>query len=426
MENLIENHIINFTHILRSAGLTLGISEIIDALRVMTLLDMTDRDQLYRGLSSVLVKSEHDAAIFDEAFNSYFVSRTEKDRQMTEYMEKKRDMEEAKEDFVFKEKPLDMSERDLETYGAMSEEERQKIRDFIQKTNDGTNVTESLKPILEQSLKSALQRKRDMMSSEQLVPIETTGVDEWDAVLYDMARNQEHKDLLMKNIADIKEEEMKEAVVLIRRLARHLATRIGRRYKSSSGRQVVDVRRSIRSSLRYGGALMELKYKNKRIQKPNIILIADVSGSMFKYSGFLLELMFGLSAVLPNMKSFVFAEHLKKLDLKQFSIESFSKSEEIGDGTNLNNSLLEFLKDYDRILTRKTVLILLSDTKTVQYLKTADKLKYIGGKVKEILWLNPVSAEDWTRYVQTLAFLPYVTMYEASSIRKLSRALRNI
>lgn len=426
MENLIENHVINFIHILRSAGLALGISEIIDALRVMALLDMTDRDQMYRGLSSVLVKSEHDAVIFDEAFNAYFVPQTVKDQQMTQYMDKKQDMEEIKEDFVFKEQPLDMSDRDLETYGAMSEEERQKIRDFIQKTNDGVNVTESMKPMLEQSLKSALQRKRDMMGSEQIIPIETTGNDAWDAVLYDMARKQGNKDLLLKNIADIKEEEMKEAVVLIRRLARYLATRIGRRYKSSSGRQIVDVRRSIRGSLRYGGALIDLKHKRKRIQKPKVILLTDISGSMLKYSGFLLELMYGLSAVLPNIRGFVFAEHLEKLDLKKFQMERLGKSDEIGEGTNLYNSLLEFLTDYDRILDRKTVLIILSDTKTMQYLKAAEKLKYISGKVKKILWLNPVSAEDWNRYVQTLAFMPYVSMYEASSIRKLTRALKDI
>jgi hypothetical protein len=219
MENLIENHIISFIHILRNAGLSLGISEIIDALRVMNLLDMTDRDQMYRGLSSVLVKSEHDAVIFDEAFSTYFVPQNVKNEQLSQYMDKKRDMEESKEDFVFKEQPLEMSDKDLETYGAMSEDERQKIRDFIQKTNNGVNVTELMKPMLEQSLKSALQRKRDMMGSEQIIPIESTGVDEWDAVLYDMARNQENKDLLLKNIADIQEEEMKEAVLLIRRLA---------------------------------------------------------------------------------------------------------------------------------------------------------------------------------------------------------------
>jgi hypothetical protein len=241
-----------------------------------------------------------------------------------------------------------------------------------------------------------------------------------------MARNQENKDLLLKNIADIQEEEMKEAVLLIRRLARHLATHIGRRYKSSSGRQIVDVRRSMRSSLRYGGILLDLKYKKKRIQKPKVILVTDISGSMMKYSSFLLELMYGLSAVLPNILGFVFAEHLKKLDLKDFHWESFRKDEKIGEGTNLYNSLLEFLADYDRILDRKTVLIVLSDTKTIQYMKAAEKLKYISQKVRKIVWLNPVSAEDWNRYVQTLAFMPFVSMYESSSIRKLTRALKDI
>ena len=426
MDNYIENHIITFTHILRNAGLSLGISEILDALTVLSLLDITDREQVYRGLSSVLVKSEHDAEIFDNAFNAFFVPAAQRGAQMDQYMEKKQELDELKEDFQFKEQPLELSEKDLETYGAMPESDRQKIRDFIEKTNTGKNVTETLRPMLEQAIKSALQRQRDLMGNEQIIPIETTGVDEWDSVLYDMARNKESNDLLMKNIADIKEEEMKEAVILIRRLARHIATRIGRRYKSSSGRKIVDVRRSIRGSLRYGGTMMELKYKKKRIQKPNLILITDVSGSMLKYSGFLLELMYGLSAVLPNIRGFLFAEHLERLNLKRFDIENFQKSEGIGDGTNLYNSLLEFLADYDRILNRKTVLIILSDTKTMHYLKAAEQLKYIKGKLKDILWLNPIPAEDWERYVQTLAFLPHVSMYEASSIRKLSRALKDI
>ena len=73
--------------------------------------------------------------------------------------------------------------------------------------------------------------------------------------------------------------------------------------KSSAGRKIVDVRRSLRSGLRYGGVLMDLKYKRRRIQKPNVILLTDISGSMLKYSGFLLEMMMGLSAVLPNIRS---------------------------------------------------------------------------------------------------------------------------
>ncbi len=426
MERYIENHIVTFIHILRNAGLRLGISEIFDAMKVLAVLDMTDRDQVYRGLFAVLVKSRHDEEIFDRAFHAYFVPEEQRLSQMAQFFAERRERDALKEDLVFKDQPMDVSEQDMETYGAISEEDRQKVRDFLSRANNGVNVTEALKPVIEQQIHSILQRHRDVMGFTQIAPLETTGVDEWDAILYDMSRQQGEPDLLMKNIADIKEDEIQDAVVLLRQLARKLATRIGRRYKSSAGRKIVDVRRSLRSGLRYGGVLMDLKYKRRRIQKPNVILLTDISGSMLKYSGFLLEMMMGLSAVLPNIRSYVFAERLQRLDLKTFDIDTFAKDHELGDGTNIHNSLLAFLTECDRILNRKTVLIILSDTKTVEYREAAEQLRYISGKVKEILWLNPLPAEEWLRFVQTKAFLPWVTMVEASSIQSLTRALKDI
>ena len=149
-------------------------------------------------------------------------------------------------------------------------------------------MTPDHKTMVEQQLQGVLQRQRDKMWQQQIMPLETTGVEEWDAILYDMNRNRDDEELLLKNIGEIREEEMQEAVVLIRQLARKIATRIGRRYRNSSGRKTVDVRKSIRGALRYGGVLMQLKYKRRRVQKPQVILIADVSGSMLKYSSFLL------------------------------------------------------------------------------------------------------------------------------------------
>lgn len=426
MDDYIENHIITFIHILRNSGLNIGISEIMDSLKVLSVLDLTDRDQVYCGLASVLAKSDHDARVFDEAFHSFFVPEEIRMEQMAQYMAKQQEREEIKEDLKFQEQPLDVSEKDMDTYASLSEQQRKRIKDFLDKASAGANMTPDHKPMIEQQLQSVLQRQRDKMWQQQIMPLETTGVEAWDAVLYDMQQQRDGEELLLKNIGEIKEEEMKEAVVLIRSLARKIATRIGRRYRNSSGRKVVDVRKSIRGALRYGGVLMQLKYKRKRVQKPQVILLADVSGSMLKYSSFLLELMFGLSAVLPNIRSYIFAERLKRLDLRTFDIDSFTQDSEVGDGTNLNNSLLEFWADCDKILNKKTVLIILSDTKTIEYQQAALQLSQISRRVKDILWLNPIHAEDWNRYVQTQAFLPYVSMVEASSIHNLTKALKDI
>ena len=422
----IERQIITFAHILRSAGVTLGISEIMEALEVLSVLDVTDRDQVYRGLSAVMAKSRRDERAFDEAFNAFFVPPQVRDAQMAQYFLRHQQVEQLREDFVFKEKPMDIDDEDIETYAAMSEEDRQKVRDFIRKADTGVNVTESLKPVIEQQVQSILRRQRDRISAPPPLPGEVTGVEEWDAILYNMAQQRFEQDLLLKDIADITDDEMKEAIVLIRQLARILANRIGRRYKNSSGRKTVDMRRSIRNGLRYGGVLMELKYKKYRIQKPTVVVITDISGSMLKYSTFLLELMFGLSAVLPKIRSYVFAERLKRVDMSRFDPDTFIRDSDLGNTTDFYASLLEFLAEYEKMLNKNTVLIILSDTKTIKYKEAAEKIGEIRRRVKDILWLNPMKTVEWGRFGQTRAFIPHVSMVEASTIDTLMKALKDL
>lgn len=426
MENYLENSIITFAHILRGAGVTIGTSEVQDALLALQAVDITDREQVFSALSAVLVKNKLDLETFTAAFNSYFVVLEEQEEKMGDYLHRKEEVESLKEELVFKEEPIELSQEDLDTYAAMPETGRERIKRFAEMTNDGYNVSERHREWLERSIHGALEFQRSQMDPQEIIPLETTGRDDWDAILYDMAKNRNTKELIFKDMMDISDDEMKEAVVIIRRLARLMATRIGRRYKRSSHREAVDVRRSIRSSLRYGGVMLDLKYRRKRLQKPSIILITDVSGSMVKYSRFLIQLMLGLSEVLPNMRGFAFADNLTKIDLRNFKAEDFGQIEGIGDGTNLNASLLEFLREYDKILNKRVVLIILSDTKSVEYQEAAAKLKYISSKVKEIIWLNPMAQGDWKRYIMVDAFRPYVTMHEASSFEKLTNALQHI
>ena len=126
------------------------------------------------------------------------------------------------------------------------------------------------------------------------------------------------------------------------------------------------------------------------------------------------------------MRGCAVADHRAKRDVRDFKAEDFGNIEGIGDGTNLNASLLEFLQDYDKILSKRVVLVILSDSKTVEYQEAAEKLKYISHKIKEVIWLNPMAQKDWQRYVMVDAFQPYVSMHEASSFEKLTHALKHI
>ncbi|MDO4542057.1 MAG: VWA domain-containing protein [Bacillota bacterium] len=428
MEKYLENNMVTFIHVLRNAGMAVGSSELLDSLQAASLVNMAKKEELYMALAAVLVKSPMDLPLFTAAFESYFVPQANREAQVEEFREHQEEVKNMQTDFIFKENPLELSQEDMDTYAAMPENERQKIRQFVKMTDTGYNVSERHKSWLERSIRGALDFYRTHTDQVELVPVEATGQEEIDSVLYDIARSIDSRQIISKDMQEITGAEVKDAIILIRRLARRLATRIGRRYKRSAKLESVDMRRSLRRSLRYGGVMIDLSYRRRRVQKPNIILIADVSGSMTKYSRFFIQLMLGLSEVLPNMRCFAFSDHLAKLDLRYFDPEAddFGQFDGLGDTTNLHTALSEFLTIHDKKLNKRTVVMILSDAKTLEYDATAELLRYIARKTKEILWLNPTDKDEWGRYPMVEAFLPYVSMHEAASIEKLTKALRHI
>ncbi len=426
MDNYLENHIVNFAHILRGAGVMVVTSEVLDALNALPHVDLRDKSQFEAALSSVMVKNRSDWPKFHQAFASYFVDDACRSDQMDTYSERKEEVATLKQDLSFRDNPLELTKDDIDIYASLPDDARKSIREFIIKTNEGINVEERHRPMLERAIRGALEYHRSRMNSQDIIPIETTGNEEWDAILYNMAKNRDNQEIIFKDMMEIQDDELREATVLIRNMARRLATRIGRRYKRSSKVHAVDIRNSMRQGLRYGGVLLNLKYRRQRVQKPNIVLITDISGSMLKYSRFLIQLMLGLKEVLPNMQGFAFAENLEKLNFRSFYPDDFGRLDGIGQGTNLNQSLREFMDKYRYLLTKRTVLIILSDTKSREYQEASLLLREIHGQVKEIIWLNPVAKHEWRRYPMTEAFREHATMYEAASFEDLARALKHI
>lgn len=425
MENYLENHVINFAHLLRQSGLNVGSSEIIDALYGLSLVDLTDRDQVYKALACLLIKSEGDQEVFRDAFAVYFAPLAEREGDVAAFQQRQDNVSTLREELTFLEAPLNLAQDYEDLYAALPAEYRQKILDFIAKTNEGHNVEMKHRKMLERNIEGALDFFRTRLSIDY-VPMEATGDPEMDAFLYEVRRRQQEEALLFKDMAKIGDDEINEMITLVHKLARRLATRLGRRYRQSSRATMVDVRRSLRSSTNYGGVLLALKYRRQRVHKPVIVLLLDVSGSMVKYSRFVTLFMRGLAEVLPHIHVFAFAEHLTPLDLRYYQSEELGSLREVGEGTNLNISLAEFEENYGALLHKRTVLVVVSDAKTLAYREAAAKIAALRPRIKDILWLNPMEQWQWADVQNLQAFLPYVAMYEASSLDKLARALRRL
>lgn len=230
---------------------------------------------------------------------------------------------------------------------------------------------------------------------------------------------------------EIAEHEIPQVTALIKRLASRLTTRISRRFRMTGRRKLIDIRKSIRRNMRYGGIMISLKYKTKKIHKPNIVIICDVSASMTKYVRFTLPLLFGLSSVVKNIESFIFATDLERVtdyfsrgsDFAKVTEELITNSSQMGQGTNLFIALSSLEEYHHQLLTPSTLLFLISDANTLAPQETAAQLSIISQRVKRILWLNTHPKERWPQNSALPLFSKYCAMFECYSLAHLTKIL---
>ena len=224
-----------------------------------------------------------------------------------------------------------------------------------------------------------------------------------------------------KNFSKFSHEELEEISRLARRIVRHLASKKSRRWQPVARGHRVNLRRSLRLSLKTGGELIELAYKNRRAKRTKLVVICDVSGSMDMYSRLLLQFVYGLQNSFAKVESFVFATSLSRitgelknktyrraLDRLAANVHGWSG------GTRIGASLAKFNVEWLRRIDRRTVVIILSDGWDTgdpeQLVAALSKLKDRAGRV---VWLNPLLSDSTyqplTRGMQVA--LPFVNVF---------------
>ncbi len=218
---------------------------------------------------------------------------------------------------------------------------------------------------------------------------------------------------------------------MIRKMARLLVNRISRRYRSSRSRRRFDLRSTIRYSIQYGGKPFLLKYKSRRVKKPQLLLLCDVSASMIRYTSFVLQFIYGINTVIKRIESFVFSEDLERItpyfqEGKDFdtTIETIVReSKEWGGGTSLDKAIQSLFAYHEEELNRNTIVIIVSDTRTIRHQDALKELERLQREVKEIIWLNTLPQEDWDKYSSVEVFQKIVAMYPCNTLADLEQVL---
>jgi len=201
------------------------------------------------------------------------------------------------------------------------------------------------------------------------------------------------------DLAKLTEMDADKLEEIARRLCRQMAIRLRRRMKESHGQGQINLRRTIRRSIGYGGEPLDLLRRSRAPKKQRLIVLLDVSGSMDKYSFFLLRFICALRENFRQLEAFVFSTSLKRISKSlQFNRLDFilNAVSDIADnwsgGTRIGECLHDFNEQYrKRMLNGSPLVLILSDgLDTGEADILSKELQYIQRRAKKIIWLNPL------------------------------------
>ena len=186
-------------------------------------------------------------------------------------------------------------------------------------------------------------------------------------------------------------------------LIRQIARRLRERYSKPRKRQRrghLDVRRTIRRNAAWGGVPFLTAWKRRHRDKPKIVAICDVSGSVARVSDFFLLLIHSLHEVVDDVRSFAFSGHLIEVsDILESKSPEEAMAEimsKVGFGSSdYGNSFADFEHGWMSAITPQTTVIVLGDARSNNLDPRADILRRIAERSKRLVWLNPEGRMAW-------------------------------
>lgn len=261
----------------------------------------------------------------------------------------------------------------------------------IQRLRDDLDALTATNPALAERLQAALDGLRDTVRETVSQALMLYGREEAENLRNEILRNAPLSRIEPRQVAQMR--------LLIRQIARRLRERYSKPRKRQR-RGHLDVRRTIRRNAAWGGVPFLTAWKRRHRDKPKIIALCDVSGSVARVSDFFLLLIHSLHEVVSDVRSFAFSGHLIEVsDILEAKSPEEAMAEimsKVGFGSSdYGNSLADFEHGWMSAITPQTTVIILGDARSNNLDPRADILRRIGERSKRLVWLNPEGRMAW-------------------------------
>lgn len=407
-----------FSRLLHLEGLPVSPQDTADASRILICLGLEDRQRVKTALRTVYAKSREEQLVFDRVFDGFFLSEEAMRRQARECQEREAQAREARREAEehFRGSGPILDGEELEAYGAMPEEERQRLLQFADRYRDSARRNPKLYGSFIRSVfaKALLEQQLRMEDAG-------TGGESADPEL----------GIAYRDIAQFKDTEIPRAISMIQKLSRQLNGELSARNRRTGRSAQLDFRRTIRKGLETGGSFYRLKYKKKPGRRRQLTVLCDVSGSMMQFSEFVLRFIQSLNQVSESSRVFLFSEGIYEADA--FSLQNMSRFREYvaasglyGRGTDLGTALETLCALRPAALSGGTTLLILSDAKTIDQPRAVAALREAQRQAGRVLWLNPIPERHWKHLRSVQTFQSLCPMLSCNTLSALAAACRKL
>ena len=211
-------------------------------------------------------------------------------------------------------------------------------------------------------------------------------------------------------------------------LARKLEAKLSRRRRAHRGG--IDVRRTLRTAMATGGVPLDPVYEQRNRHRPDIVLIADMSGSVGGFSGFTMLLMQAMQNQFRHVKMLGFVSsaaditHVVKDAPPGVSLTSWALSQAAltarGRSSSYGTAFADVLAEHGDAIGHRTTVLVLGDGRTNYADPGMDTLREIGRKSRTTVWLNPERSSSWgTGDSAADDYARVITMHECRNVAQL-------
>ena len=212
---------------------------------------------------------------------------------------------------------------------------------------------------------------------------------------------QLREELLRKvKLSNVEKRNFKDVQEVVFKMAKKLIAIHSKRRKTFRRGQL-DVRKTIRHNMQYDGMFFDIRWKSKKVDRPKVMCICDVSGSVSNYSRFLLMFLYSLAEILPKVRSFAFSSDLGEVTrlFEESNLEDAMARtmRDFGNGsTDYGQMLEDFRRNVMDDVNNKTTIIILGDARNNYGDPKSEILREMYDKAKRVIWLNPEPKMSWT------------------------------